>query len=131
MKTAITIAILTLVAYPTVVAQTQEHHAMDDQKHVQMMQMMKDSSLMDTMMTHVAADRQMGMRMMEKMAEYTGGDTASMQELCAVMMKGKSEHTTERPEGCRMMKHQSMQGRTGEQEKGKREKAAQDKPHKH
>ena len=129
MKTISAVAILTALVSLPLVAQTQDkQHVMDHPKH---MQMMKDSSMMDMMMSHIAADRQLRMRIMEKMAGYTEGDEASMKELCAVMMKGKGEGSSEHGAGCGMMKHETMPAKTGEQEEGKHEKEEQGKPHKH
>ena len=132
MKTVFAVAILTVLASLPLVAQTQDkQHDMDHSKHMRMMQMMKDSSMMDMMMSHIAADRQLRMRIMEKMAGYTEGDEASMKELCAVMMKGKDENSSEHGTGCGMMKHEKMPAKTGEQEERKQEKEDQGKAHKH
>ena len=61
--------------------------------------------MMDMVMANVAADKQMRMRMMKKMMEYTEGDSTSTMELCKVMM-GKSEMKA--MEGCGMMKQGMM-----------------------
>lgn len=132
MKTTFTVLILIALATSFLTAQTQDkQEPMDHHKHMQVMLMLKDSSMMDMMMSNVAANRQMRLKMMEKMAEYTEGDTASMQELCKVMMKGNNTHSMEETTGCGMMKHEKMQGKTNEMGKGKQEKEGQDKPHKH
>lgn len=130
MKTMFTVLILIALATSFLTAQTQDKQKpMGHQNHMQMMQVLKDSSMMDMMMSNVAADRQMRMRMMEKMMEYTEGDTASVRELCMMMMK--SQHSIEQKNGCGMMQHEKMQGKTNETEKGKQEKEDHDKPHKH
>lgn len=132
MKTTFPVLILIALATSFLTAQTQDkQQPMGHQNHMQMMQMLKDSSMMDMMMSNVAANRQMRLKMMEKMAEYTEGDTASMQELCTVMMKGNNTHSMEESAGCGMMNHEKMQGKTNEMEKGKQEKQDHNKPHKH
>lgn len=131
MKTLIIVTFLTVLASLTVTAQTQEKKLGMNQNHMQMMMTVKDSSMMDMMMSHVASDRHMRMRMMEKIAEYTEKDTTSMLELCAVMMKGKGEHAGDEGAGCCAMKHDTMQGTTGEPEKMQHKKGSHEKSPKH
>lgn len=132
MKTAISIIILTVLATLSLAAQKQgSHPSMDHQKHMQMMQMMKDSSMMNMMMSIVATDRHMRMRMMEKIAEDTERDTASMAELCALVMKGKGEHSGDEGAGCCAMKHDTMQGTTSEPEKMQHKKGSHEKSPRH
>lgn len=121
MKTTLSLMILTLLASMGVTAQTQEKHsAMDHQKHMQVMEMMKDSAAVDMMMSLVAADRQMRTAMIQKIAEYTEGDPAAKQEACMALMNRKGEPASREAMGCGMMKHEEMQG-----------KEKQEKSHKH
>ncbi len=131
MKTLHIVIFLTVLASLTVTAQTQEKKLGMNQNHMQMMMMVKDSSMMDMMMSHVASDQHMRMRMMEKIAEYTERDTTSMLELCAVMMKGKGEHAADQGMSCCAMKHDMMQGTTDEPEKMLHKKGSHEKSPKH
>lgn len=129
MKTVFAIAILTVLASLPLVAQTQDkQHVMDHPKH---MQMMKDSSMMDMMMSHIATDPQTRIRMKEKMAEYVEGDTASMRELCAVMLKDTGEQSANQGSGCCKGKGDTLQGTTGEPEKVQHKRRSHEKSPKH
>src|SRR3989304_922910 len=61
--------------------QEKQQKKMDPAKHMQMMEMMKDSTAMNMMMEHMMDDRGMRMKMMEKMMEHTKGDSSSMMEM--------------------------------------------------
>ena len=76
---------------------------MDHRKHSQIMEMLKDSSTMDTMMDHIASDGRMRSAMMEKMIYYVKGDSTLEMELCMKMTGDKAMHS-------RMMK---MMGEVG------------------
>ena len=82
----------------------------------------------DMMMSQVAGDRQLRMRMMKKMAEYTEGDKEVMQELCTVMMKSKDATSEGQKECCGMMTHDGMKEGSN---KEKMDKEDHPKPHKH
>ncbi|MEK6571926.1 MAG: hypothetical protein AABZ61_11185 [Bacteroidota bacterium] len=58
-------------------------------KHMQMMEMLKDSVMMDLMMDHIASDNQMRPTMMDKMIYYAIGDTSRMTEMCKMMINDK------------------------------------------
>lgn len=58
-------------------------------KHMQMMEMLKDSVMMDLMMDHIASDNQRRTLMMEKMIYYAVGDTIRMTEICRMMIDDK------------------------------------------
>lgn len=117
MKTTLSLVILTLLASMAVTAQTQDKHsAMDHQKHMQVMEMMKDSAAVDMMMSLLAADRQMRTAMIQKIAEYTEGDAAAKQEACMALMSRRGEPASKEGMGCGMMKHEEIQGK-GKQEK--------------
>lgn len=131
MKTLTLVTFLAVLASLTVTAQTQEKKLGMNQNHMQMMMMVKDSSMMDMMMSHVASDPPMRMKMMEKIAEYAGKDTASMTELCAVVMKGKGEHAADQGMSCCAMKHETMHGTTDESEKMQHKKGSHEKSPKH
>jgi hypothetical protein len=122
MKTTLSLIILTVLASLSLNAQTQDKHStMDHQKHMQLMEMMKDSATMDMMMSLIAADRQMRTAMIHKIAEHTESDPAAKQEACMTMMKGKGAHASEEGMGCEMMK----------KDEGTQGKEKQEKSHKH
>lgn len=104
---------------------------MDHQNHLQMMQMMKDSSMMDLLISHVATDQNLRMKMMEKLAEDTGRGTASMTERCAVVMTGKGEQAGVQEGGCCAMKHGTVHGTTDGPEKTQHKKGSHEKSPKH
>jgi hypothetical protein len=132
MKTTLSVITLTVLTSLTLGAQTEDKHStMDHQKHMRVMEMMKDSVAMDMMMSLVAADRQTRTAMIQKIVEYTEGDSAARQEVCMVMMHGNGEHASEQGTACGMMRYETIQGKTGEQEKGMQGKEKQDKSHKH
>ncbi len=58
-------------------------------KHMQMLEMLKDSVMMDLMMDHIASDNQMRTTMMDKMIYYAIGDTTRMMEMCNMMINDK------------------------------------------
>src|SRR3972149_4186124 len=60
--------------------------ALGQHKHMQMMEMMKDSVMMDLLMDHIASNNQMQATMMKKMIYYAVGDTMKMTEMCRAMM---------------------------------------------
>ena len=55
----------------------------------EMMEMMKDSSMMNMMMDQIASDQHTRMTMMDKMMKHVEGDSASMMSMCKHMMKHK------------------------------------------
>lgn len=129
MKTTFTLVVLTVLASLTVVAQTKEKQSgMDDQKHMQVMTMLKDSSATEMLLSNIAADRSLRLRVAEKIAEYTEKDTTARHEVCSTLMKGMTMN--EGGSGCGMMKHCMMDG-MNKQEMPKQEKQNQDKMHKH
>jgi len=129
MKTTFAAIILSVLATTSLLAQTKPGELIDHQKHMQAMAMLKDSSVAEMLLSNIAADHSLRIRMAERIAEYTGKDTTARHEVCATLMKGMT--MTEGVSGCGMMKHESMHGKTNELEKGKQEKENHDKPHKH
>lgn len=116
MKTTFTVTLLTLFASLSVVAQKQDNQpGIDHQKHMQVMTLLKDSSSTDMLLSNIAADHRLRIRMAEKIAEYTEKDTTAKHEVCAALMKGMTMN--EGGSGCGMMKHETMQGKTGEAKK--------------
>lgn len=63
--------------------------ALGQHKHMQMMEMLKDSVMMDLMMDHIASDNQRRTVMMDKMIYYAIGDTVKMTEMCNNMTDDK------------------------------------------
>jgi len=85
----LTIAVMTaglFLLFVTSPSQDKGHKGMDPSMHMKMMEMMKDSSMMDMMMGHIAGDQNMRMAMMHKMMSSVSSDTASMMEMCKTMM---------------------------------------------
>ncbi len=58
-------------------------------KHAQMLEMLRDSVMMDLMMDHIASDNQRRTLMMEKMIYYAVGDTVRMTEMCRMIIDDK------------------------------------------
>jgi myo-inositol catabolism protein IolC len=129
MKTTISAIILTVLVTASLVAQTEPRQLVDQQKHMQMIQMTRDSSLMEMMMSHIAANPKMRRMIMEKIAANTAGDKEAMQELCQVIMKGSDEHSRMKEKGCGMMKHDAMKGNDSNKDTSKEED--EHKLHKH
>ena len=73
------------------VAISQEMGKMPE-KHAQMMEMMKDSTMMKQMMEHIAADDHMRKMMMHKMMASAKGDSAKMMGMCKMMMEDHDMH---------------------------------------
>ncbi len=80
------------LAFLFVGAQAQEKKEKGTEQKEQMMEMMKDSSMMNMMMDRIASDPHMRMMMMHKMMEHAKHDSASMIEMCKTMMKDKDMH---------------------------------------
>ncbi len=62
------------------------------EKHAQMMEMMKDSTMMKQMMEHIAADDHMRKMMMQQMMTSAKGDSAKMMGMCKMMMEDHDMH---------------------------------------
>lgn len=82
MKTIIVVLIVTVVWEFSSQAGAQH-------KHVQMMEILKDSVMIDLMMDHIASDNQRRTVMMDKMIYYAIGDTVRMTEMCEKMIDDK------------------------------------------
>lgn len=129
MKTILLAVAFTILAASSLVAQnTSMSKIVDHQQHMQVMAMLKDSSATDMLLSNIAADRSLRMRVAEKIAEYTEKDTTARHEVCSTLMKGMAMN--EGGSGCGMMKHDMMDGMNKE-EMPKQEKQNQDKMHKH
>lgn len=85
---AAAIAILFIVAS----CQEKQKKEMDKQNHVQIMEMMKDSSMTAMMMDQIASDPILRMSMMNKMMSHAKSDTSSMMDMCKTMMEDKDMH---------------------------------------
>ena len=73
-------------------AQAQEKREKGTERKQQIMEMMKDSSMMNMMMDRIASDPRMRMMMMKKMMKHAKSDSASMMSMCRGMMKDKDMH---------------------------------------
>ena len=129
MKTTFVAIILTALTTTPLFAQTKPAQLVDHQKHMQVMATLKDSSVTDMLLSNIAADHSLRMKMAEKIAEYTEKDTTARHEVCATLMKGMS--MSEGGSGCGMMKHGMMDGTMNKEEMPKSEMQNQDKMHKH
>lgn len=129
MKTTLLAAALMILATGSLVAQdTSMNKIVDHQQHMQVMAMLKDSSATDMLLSNIAADRSLRIRVAEKIAEYNEKDTTARHEVCSTLMKGMT--MSEGGSGCGMMKH-DMMGGMNKEEMPKQEKQNQDKMHKH
>lgn len=61
-------------------------------KHAEMMEMMKDSTMMKQMMENIASNDQMRNMMMQKMMASVKGDSTKMMEMCKMMMGDHDMH---------------------------------------
>ena len=77
-----------------VTAATSQENQMDQKKHKQMMEMMKDSTMVSMMMEHMAKDDHLRSMMMSKMMEACKSDTSKMMDMCKMMMEDKDMHST-------------------------------------
>ncbi|MEX1138694.1 MAG: hypothetical protein WEF53_05060 [Bacteroidota bacterium] len=111
MKRFIVVTTISAFALLFAGAQAQEQDKkMDPAKHKQMMEMMKDSTMMNMMMGHMMSDRGTRMRMMSRMMEHAKKDSSSMMEMCRKMMGDSDMHSMMKKmmEGGTMMKHDMM-----------------------
>lgn len=70
----------------------QEANQTDQQKHVQMAEMMQDSSMVNAMMDNIASNSHMRMMMMQKMIHHTKADSTGMMEMCKTMADDEGMH---------------------------------------
>jgi hypothetical protein len=82
---------------------------MDQKKQAPMMEMMKDSTMMNRMMENIAKDDHMRMQMMQKMIQSAKGDQAKMTGLCKAMVEDEDMHSL-------MMKIMGSEAQTAERE---------------
>lgn len=87
------VALLLLSLFFDAQAQDRQQKDLDPKKHVQMMEMMKDKAMMETMMDHMASDKNMRMAMMQKMMQHAKKDSSSMMEMCKKMMDDQDMHS--------------------------------------
>ncbi len=106
MKRLTLAALTTILLILAVVAMAQERK-MDRRKHVQMMEMMRDSTMVNMMMEHMAKDNHMREMMMQKMMQSAKGDEAKMMAMCKAMIEDKDVHS-------RMMKMMDGEKQTAE-----------------
>ncbi|MFQ5707865.1 MAG: hypothetical protein ACE5HO_10475 [bacterium] len=69
-----------------------QERKMHEGKQMQMMEMMKDSTMMSMMMERIAKDDHMRMMMMQKMMKSAKGDQARMMQMCKAMVEDKDMH---------------------------------------
>jgi len=61
---------------------------------MQMMEMMKDSTMVSMMMEHICANSQMRVKMMQKMVHQTKSDSAAMMPICRMVTNDKDMHAS-------------------------------------
>ena len=95
MKRIVSIAAFATIVLVFVAASPQEkqEHRMDSQKHMQLMEMMKDSAIMNTMMDHIASNRNMSSMMMGKMIRHAQSDSSMMSTMCGMTLHDQSMHS--------------------------------------
>jgi hypothetical protein len=74
-------------------ASVAQEKKMDAKKHAQMMEMMKDSTMMNMMMEHMAKDDHMRMKLMHKMMEACKSDESKMMGMCKMMAEDENMHS--------------------------------------
>jgi hypothetical protein len=92
--------ILSIVTFASIVLvfvaaspQDRQEDRMKSQKHMQMMEMMKDSIMMNTVMDHIASTRSMSSVMMGKMIHHAQSDASMMSARCGMALHDKSMHS--------------------------------------
>ena len=83
---AVSIMILFVAACQQNVPQTEQ------QKQVQITEMMQDSAMVNTVMDHIAANSDTRMEMMQKMIEHCNSDSAEMMQMFNTMTENKEMH---------------------------------------
>lgn len=66
---------------------------MGEKKHKQMMEMMRDSTMVNMMMEHMAKDDHMRMKMMHKIMEACKSDESKMMGMCKMMVEDEDMHS--------------------------------------
>ena len=104
------------LAFLFIGVQAQEKKEKGTEQKQQMMEMMKDSSMVNMMMDRIASDPHMRMMMMHKMMEHARHDSVSMMEMCNGMMKDKDMHEMmmKMMMGGGMMDHHNMQKKSAD-----------------
>jgi len=75
------------------VAAMSQDKKMEQKKRAQMMEMMKDSTMVSMMMAHIAKDDHMRTMMMHKMMQSAKGDERKMMAMCKAMVEDKDMHS--------------------------------------
>jgi Fervidolysin N-terminal prodomain len=88
-----TFAILLAGLFIFAAATMPQDKMMMQQKHAQMMEMMKDSTMVNAMMDHIVSDSHLRTTMMRKLAEFAKTDASVMTEMHK-MMQGESAAQT-------------------------------------
>ena len=110
------VAALLTVIFLFAGAQAQEKKVKTTDQKEQMMEMMKDPSMMNMMMDRIASDPHMRTMMMDKMMMHAKSDSASMMSMCRRMMKDKDMHDMmmKMMMGGGMMDHHKMQKKSAD-----------------
>ena len=111
-------------------AQDMKQMGKDEHKQMQVMEMEKDSSMMDRIMDRIVSDEHMRMMMMEKMMHHAKADSGSMMAMCGKMMDDSEMHSMmKKMMGGGMMRHGMMKMKPADPKKGQMEKKDQKKHH--
>ena len=95
----------------------------DEHKQMQIMEMVKDSSMMDMMMDRIASDEHMRTMMMEKMMLHAKADSGSMMAMCGKMMDDSDMHSMmKKMMDGGTMRHGMMKMKPTDRKKGQTEK---------
>ena len=111
-------------------AQDMKHMGMDEHKQMQIMEMEKDSSMMDMMMDRIASDEHMRMMMMDKMMHHAKADSGFMMMMCRKMMDDNDMHSMmKKMMDGGMMRHGMMHMKPSDPKKGQTDKQDPKKHH--
>jgi len=104
-------------------AQDMKQMGKGEHKDMQIMEMEKDSSMMDMMMDRIASDGHMRIMMMEKMMHHAKADSGSMMMMCRKMMDDKDMRSMmKKMMDGGMMRHGMMKMKPADPKKGQTEK---------
>jgi Fervidolysin N-terminal prodomain len=72
----------------------QKAKKLDQQKHMQMLEMMNDSAMVSMMMDSIASSSRMRMMMMQKMMRHAKADSVGMMQMSRMMADDQEMHAT-------------------------------------
>jgi len=87
------LVVLTVLFVAFLPQETQQKGAVQN-KQMQMMEMMKDSAMVNVMMDHIAANSHLRMAMMQKVLHHAKTDSAGKMAMCKMMTDDKEMHAS-------------------------------------